>query len=86
MSVPPVRCLLLLLSDKERQLPATPERLLCYTCLDCERYVFVTNTLSAEKFCLKTLNKKMERDVLHSHLLLHHLVLLSSSVILNEQM
>ena len=63
VSVPPVQRLLFLLSDKERQLPATPERLLCYTWLDCERCVLVTNTPSVEKFCLKTLNKK---TILHN--------------------
>ena len=57
VNVPPARCLLSLRSDRERQLSAAPQRLLCYTCLDCERYVLVTNTPSVEKFCLKTLNK-----------------------------
>ena len=57
VNVPPARCLLSLRSDRERQLSAAPQRLLCYTCSDCERYVLVTNTPSVEKFCLKTLNK-----------------------------
>ena len=57
VNVPPARCLLSLRSDRERQLSAAPQRLLCYTCLDCERYVLVTNTPSVEKLCLKTLNK-----------------------------